>query len=164
MRRETSRVSFGCVRFVSASRCLARQRTRAAPLDQGVRPCPQTCPEAGSSDNRVRLPACEERAKEFYVEKLGFDLTREDDSIPGIRWVQVTPRGGATSLTLVTWFESMPPGSLQGLVLVSDDLRGDCDRLLARGVEFERPLQEQPWGTEAVIRDPDGNKLVLQQA
>jgi catechol 2,3-dioxygenase-like lactoylglutathione lyase family enzyme len=112
----------------------------------------------------VRLPACEERAKEFYVEKLGFDLTREDDSIPGIRWVQVTPRGGATSLTLVTWFESMPPGSLQGLVLVSDDLRGDCDRLLARGVEFERPLQEQPWGTEAVIRDPDGNKLVLQQA
>jgi hypothetical protein len=31
-------------------------------------------------------------------------------------------------------------------------------------VAFERPLEEQPWGREAVIRDPDGNRLVLQQA
>jgi catechol 2,3-dioxygenase-like lactoylglutathione lyase family enzyme len=113
----------------------------------------------------VSVPVSEqERAKEFYVERLGFELTREDDSMPGIRWVQVTPRGGTTSLTLVTWFETMPPGSLQGLVLGSDDLEGDCDRLLAQGVEFDRPLQKQPWGTEAVIRDPDGNRLVLQQA
>jgi catechol 2,3-dioxygenase-like lactoylglutathione lyase family enzyme len=27
----------------------------------------------------------QERAKEFYVEKLGVELTRDDDSIPGIR-------------------------------------------------------------------------------
>jgi catechol 2,3-dioxygenase-like lactoylglutathione lyase family enzyme len=113
----------------------------------------------------VSVPVSDqERAKEFYVEKLGFELTREDDSVPGIRWVQVTPSGGTTSLTLVTWFETMPPGSLQGLVLGSDDLRSDCDQLRARGVEFDRPLQEQPWGTKAVIRDPDGNRLVLQQA
>jgi catechol 2,3-dioxygenase-like lactoylglutathione lyase family enzyme len=106
----------------------------------------------------------QDRAKEFYVEKLGFELTRDDDSVPGIRWVQVTPRGGSVSLTLVTWFETMPAGSLQGLVLGSEDLRSDCDDLAANGVEFDRPLQEQPWGTEAVVRDPDGNRLVLQQA
>jgi predicted enzyme related to lactoylglutathione lyase len=112
----------------------------------------------------VSVPVSDqERAKAFYVEQLGFELTREDDSVPGIRWVQVTPRGGTTSLTLVTWFESMQPGSLQGLVLSSSDLQTDYEELAARGVEFERPLQEQPWGTEAVIRDPDGNRLVLQQ-
>ncbi len=105
----------------------------------------------------------QERAKAFYVEKLGFQLTRDDDSIPGIRWVQVTPQRGTTSVTLVTWFETMPPGSLQGLVLGSNELRSDCDRLAAQGVEFDRPLQQQPWGEEAVIRDPDGNKIVLQQ-
>jgi len=105
----------------------------------------------------------QERAKEFYVEKLGFELTRDDDSIPGIRWVQVTPKGGAPSLTLVTWFETMPPGSLQGLVLASENLTAECDRLAAEGVTFDRLLEEQPWGTEAVICDPDGNKLVLQQ-
>jgi predicted enzyme related to lactoylglutathione lyase len=113
----------------------------------------------------VSVPVSDqERAKEFYVEKLGFELTREDDSVPGIRWVQVTPRGATTALTLVTWFETMPPGSLQGLVLGLDDLEKDCDQLVGSGVEFERPLQEQPWGREAVIRDPDGNRLVLQQA
>jgi catechol 2,3-dioxygenase-like lactoylglutathione lyase family enzyme len=113
----------------------------------------------------VSVPVSDqERAKEFYVEKLGFELSRQDDSVPGIRWVQVTPKGGGTSLTLVTWFETMPPGSLQGLVLGSDDLEQDYADLVARRVEFDRPLQRQPWGTEAVIRDPDGNKLVLQQA
>jgi catechol 2,3-dioxygenase-like lactoylglutathione lyase family enzyme len=113
----------------------------------------------------VSVPVSDqERAKEFYVEKLGFELSRDDDSVPGIRWVQVTPKGAMTSLTLVTWFETMPPGSLQGLVLTCDDLQRDCDELMARGVEFDRPVQEQPWGLEAVIRDPDGNRIVLQQA
>jgi catechol 2,3-dioxygenase-like lactoylglutathione lyase family enzyme len=106
----------------------------------------------------------QERAKAFYVDKLGFELTRDDDSVPGIRWVQVTPKSGSTALTLVDWFETMPAGSLQGLVLGSEDLARDCERLEADGVEFDRPLQEQPWGAEAVIRDPDGNRLVLQQA
>ncbi|HEX9362172.1 MAG TPA: glyoxalase superfamily protein [Candidatus Dormibacteraeota bacterium] len=113
----------------------------------------------------VSVPVSDQdRAKEFYVEKLGFELSRDDESVPGLRWIQVTPRGGATSLTLVTWFESMPPGSLQGLVLSSDDLQRDYDEFVAKGVEFDRPLHEQPWGMEAVIRDPDGNRLVLQQA
>jgi predicted enzyme related to lactoylglutathione lyase len=113
----------------------------------------------------VSIPVSDqERAKAFYVEQLGCELTRDDDSVPGIRWVQVTPKGATTSLTLVTWFDSMPPGSLQGLVLGSADLEGDCDRLAANGVDFDRPLEEQPWGKEAVIRDPDGNKIVLQQA
>jgi predicted enzyme related to lactoylglutathione lyase len=112
----------------------------------------------------VSVPVSDQdRAKEFYVEKLGFDLTREDDSIPGIRWIQVTPKGGSTSLTLVTWFDTMPAGSLQGLVAVCDDLERECEELRTRGVTVERPLERQPWGFEAVIRDPDGNRLVLQQ-
>jgi catechol 2,3-dioxygenase-like lactoylglutathione lyase family enzyme len=112
----------------------------------------------------VSVPVSDQdRAKRFYVEQLGFELTREDASIPGIRWVQVTPRGASTSLTLVTWFDSMPAGSLQGLVLGCDDLESECRRLDLCGVEFERPLERQPWGIEAVIRDPDGNQLVLQQ-
>src|SRR5262249_46151166 len=106
----------------------------------------------------------QDRAKEFYVDKLGFELVRDDDSVPGLRWVQVAPRDGATSLTLVTWFETMPAGSLQGLVLTSDDLDRDCREFEARAVAFDRPLQDQPWGREAVVRDPDGNRLVLQES
>jgi predicted enzyme related to lactoylglutathione lyase len=129
---------------------------------------PTTSEVAAMAIQEVRVVSVpvsdQERAKEFYVEQLGFELSREDDSIPGIRWVQVTPKGGTTSLTLVTWFETMPPGSLQGLVLGSADLEKDCEELVARGVEFDQPLQQRPWGKEAVVRDPDGNRLVLQQA
>jgi catechol 2,3-dioxygenase-like lactoylglutathione lyase family enzyme len=112
----------------------------------------------------VSVPVSDpERSKAFYVDQLGFELVRDDDSMPGIRWVQVAPRGSSTSLTLVTWFDIMPPGSLHGLVLQSDDMDSDYLTLMDRGVRFESPPTQQPWGREAVIVDPDGNKLVLQQ-
>jgi catechol 2,3-dioxygenase-like lactoylglutathione lyase family enzyme len=44
----------------------------------------------------------QDRAKAFYVDTLGFELIRDDDSVPGIRWIQVAPKKGATALTLVT--------------------------------------------------------------
>jgi catechol 2,3-dioxygenase-like lactoylglutathione lyase family enzyme len=113
----------------------------------------------------VSVPVSDQdRAKEFYVDKLGFELRGDDDSVPGIRWVMVGPKGGTTSLTLVTWFESMPPGSVQGLVLTCDDLDAEYASLVGKGVRFDGPPQRQPWATEAVLRDPDGNGLVLQQA
>jgi predicted enzyme related to lactoylglutathione lyase len=84
--------------------------------------------------------------------------------VPGIRWVQVAPKGSPTSLTLVTCFDSMPPGSLRGLVIRSDDIGADYKRLADSGVQFEGSPQQQPWATETVFSDPDGNSIVLQQA
>ena len=54
--------------------------------------------------------------------------------------------------------------SLRGLVLACDDLDAEYQRLHTAGVQFDSPPQRQPWATEAVLRDPDGNMLVLQQA
>jgi catechol 2,3-dioxygenase-like lactoylglutathione lyase family enzyme len=113
----------------------------------------------------VSVPVSDQdRARSFYVDKLGFRLVRDDDSVPGIRWVQVATDAGSTALTLVTWFGTMPAGSLRGLVLCCDDLDAEYDRLRAADVQFDSPPQRQPWATEAVLRDPDGNMLVLQQA
>ena len=113
----------------------------------------------------VSVPVSDqERARDFFVNKLGFELLRDDTSVPGMRWVQVGPAGRSITLTLVTWFDSMPAGSLRGLVFTSDDLDGDYRRLSASGVSFKGPPQEQPWGTETVFRDPDGNEFVLQAA
>lgn len=113
----------------------------------------------------VSIPVSDqERAKKFYIEKLGLELLGDDSSIPGLRWILVAPKGGNVALTLVTWFESMPAGSLRGLVLVSDDIEKDYKRMQAQGVEFEEPPEQKPWGrTETVLHDPDGNCIVLQQ-
>lgn len=112
----------------------------------------------------VSVPvADQDRAKKFYTDVLGFQLLRDDDSVPGIRWLQVAPPQGGTALTLVTWFDTMAAGSLRGLVLSTSDLEADYQRLRDCGVHFEQPPTQQPWAKEAVLRDPDGNQLVLQQ-
>jgi predicted enzyme related to lactoylglutathione lyase len=104
----------------------------------------------------------QERARDFYVDTLGFDLVRQNTMGPAQRWVQVAPKGAQTSITLVTWFDTMPPGSLQGLVLHTDDLDVEVAALTEKGVPVPDGIQEAPWGRFAVFTDPDGNRLVLQ--
>ncbi|PWR06016.1 hypothetical protein DKT68_24010 [Micromonospora acroterricola] len=108
--------------------------------------------------------ADQDRARDFYVDVLGFDLVWDNPMGPdGGRWVQVAPPGAATALTLVTWFPTMPPGSLKGLVLETDDLDADVARLRDRGVDFANGgIQSAPWGRYATFDDPDGNGIVLQ--
>ena len=71
----------------------------------------------------VSVPVSDqERAKEFYVDALGFELQRDDTSVPGLRWLQVGPQGASTTLTMVTWFESMPAG-WKPVVETPDEIR-----------------------------------------
>jgi catechol 2,3-dioxygenase-like lactoylglutathione lyase family enzyme len=111
----------------------------------------------------LSLPVSDQdRARDFYVDVLGMDLLRDAQMGPGMRWVQVAPRGAETTITLVTWFETMPAGSCKGLVLETDDLDGDVEWLRGRGLDFPDGIQQQPWGRFVTFADPDGNGLVLQ--
>jgi catechol 2,3-dioxygenase-like lactoylglutathione lyase family enzyme len=103
----------------------------------------------------------QDRARDFYVDTLGFELVRDNHMGPAQRWVQVAPKGAATSITLVTWFPNMPAGSLGGLVLETDDLDADVARLAGRGVPVSE-VEDAPWGRYVTLQDPDGNGLVLQ--
>ena len=102
-------------------------------------------------------------AKAFHGGVLGFELVADTSMGPGMRWVQVRPPGAATSITLVTWFDSMAPGSTKGTVLESDDLDGDLVRLCGSGVEIPGEVETAPWGRYVTFDDPDGNGLVLQE-
>ncbi len=104
----------------------------------------------------------QDRARDFYVNALGMELVREMPMGPGQRWVQVRPKGAETSITLVTWFDSMPAGSVTGVVLETDDLDAEIARLRGLGVDMDSPVRNQAWGSSAVVRDPDGNRLVIQ--
>ncbi|MGP8000418.1 MAG: VOC family protein [Streptosporangiaceae bacterium] len=104
----------------------------------------------------------QDRARDFYVETLGFELVSDTSMGPDMRWVQVRPPRSQTSITLVTWFPGMPAGSVQGTVLETDDLDSDVTALQARGVRIGGGIQEAPWGRFVTFGDPDGNGLVLQ--
>jgi catechol 2,3-dioxygenase-like lactoylglutathione lyase family enzyme len=111
----------------------------------------------------VSVPVSDVARSAAFYGALGFEVTRDDESVPGMRWVELTPPGGAPALVLATWFETMAAGSLRGLVLGSDDVVGDHRVLADRGVEICAAPEVQPWGTEMVVRDPDGNEIVVQQ-
>jgi catechol 2,3-dioxygenase-like lactoylglutathione lyase family enzyme len=106
--------------------------------------------------------ADQDRARDFYTGTLGFSLLADTAMGPGMRWVQVGIPGAQTSLTLVTWFDTMPAGSLRGLVLETDDLDADIKALTARGLAVSE-VDDQPWGRFVTFEDPDGNGLILQE-
>ncbi len=105
----------------------------------------------------------QDRAKEFYVDTLGFRAVSDQPVGPDMRWVQVAPPGGEASVALVTWFETMPPGSCRGLVLSVPDAEAAYTELSSKGVTFAAELQDAPWGRFTTFDDPDGNGWVLQQ-
>ena len=111
----------------------------------------------------VSVPvADQDRAKAFYADTLGFTVLRDEPMGPAMRWVHLAPPGGGTEVTLVSWFPAMPPGSLQGLMLTTDELDDEHARLSARGVALT-PIEAQPWGRFTMFSDPDGNGLILRQ-
>jgi catechol 2,3-dioxygenase-like lactoylglutathione lyase family enzyme len=111
----------------------------------------------------VSIPVSDQdRAKAFYRDVLGFEELSDQPMGPDMRWVQLAPKDSATSVTLVTWFESMPAGSLRGLVLHTPTLDADVAKLHAKGLETSA-IQSQPWARFVTFSDPDGNGLVLQQ-
>ncbi len=110
----------------------------------------------------ISLPVTDQdRARDFYVGTLGFELVSDNAMGPDMRWVQVRPKGSQTSITLVTWFPSMPAGSVKGTVLETDDLDTDVTALRSRGASIDA-IQEAPWGRFVTFDDPDGNGIVLQ--
>ena len=60
--------------------------------------------------------------------------------------------------------ELVSKGVMGGWVgFVTDDCRKTYDELSAKGVEFTDGPNEQPYGIDAGIRDPFGNKLRFVQ-
>jgi len=104
----------------------------------------------------------QERAKRFYRDTLGFELLREESMGQGGNWIQLAPKGCSTTIALVTWFETMRPGGLQGVMLNVTDIERDHKDLSARGLALTE-IQQQPWGRFAMFTDPDGNGWILRQ-
>jgi len=115
-----------------------------------------------------------DRAKDFYA-RLGWRLDADFKFESGVRVIQMTPHGSACSLQFGTKLTSAVPGSGTGYVIVSDIVAAR-NALLAAGVQVDDFFHLGPNGpipgldpergsyrSRAVLRDPDGNKWVLQE-
>jgi catechol 2,3-dioxygenase-like lactoylglutathione lyase family enzyme len=105
----------------------------------------------------VQVPVSDvDRAKAFYTEKAGFDADVDVTVHEGLRFVQLTPPGSPTSITIGTGVTTMAPGSVEGLQLVVADIHDARAELVGRGVEVSE-VQVFPWGSFVFFSDPDGN-------
>ncbi len=104
----------------------------------------------------------------FYVGKLGFDLTTDQDQGGGKRWVVVTPPGGDAGLLLAKASgeaQAARVGDQTGgrvfLFLETDDFARDHARMTAAGVRFLEAPRHEPYGSVAVFEDLYGNRWDL---
>jgi predicted enzyme related to lactoylglutathione lyase len=111
----------------------------------------------------VAIPVSDvDRAKSFYVDKVGFNADHDHRVSDEIRFVQLTPPGSACSIALGTGIVQTPPGSAQGLQLVVSDIDAARTELVERGVEVSE-VQKFDWGSFVFFSDPDGNGWAVQQ-
>jgi catechol 2,3-dioxygenase-like lactoylglutathione lyase family enzyme len=110
----------------------------------------------------VAIPVSDvDRAKEFYVEKLGFNPDHDHRVGDDLRFVQLTPPGSACSIAMGEGVVDAPPGSVKGMQLVVPDIEAAHAQLVERGVEVS-DVQEFPWGSFVFFSDPDGNGWAVQ--
>jgi catechol 2,3-dioxygenase-like lactoylglutathione lyase family enzyme len=111
----------------------------------------------------VAIPVTDvDRAKSFYVDKVGFHADHDHVVSPELRFVQLTPPGSACSVVLGVGTTDMAPGSQRGVQMVVADAAAARAELVARGVEASE-VDDQPWGKFVYFADPDGNTWSLQQ-
>ena len=117
-----------------------------------------------------------DRAKEFYVGKLGFHEDVDFRPSEAFRVVQVTPPGSACSITFGTGLSQVAPGTYQGMHLVVTDIEAARAQLVAAGVEVSEPYhfgaegqapglhpERASYGTYLSLADPDGNGWLVQE-
>jgi lactoylglutathione lyase len=114
--------------------------------------------------------ADQDRAKDFYTNVLGFELRTDAPLYPGAtaRWVAVAPKGAATEVILYLPDENWEHyrqvvGQSQVLTFNVTDMEALHADLKAKGVTFVQEPERQPWGNYAIIRDSEGNRLILSE-
>jgi predicted enzyme related to lactoylglutathione lyase len=114
----------------------------------------------------------QEKALRFYTEVLGF-VKKADFSQGPFRWLTVAspeqPEGTELQLALnnnpaakafqQAMFEQGQPAAM----FYTNDIKGDYDRIKARGGEFTMPPTDVPGATIAVLNDTCGNLIQFNQ-
>jgi catechol 2,3-dioxygenase-like lactoylglutathione lyase family enzyme len=118
----------------------------------------------------------QDEARDFYVDKLGFELDGDVEFGENFRWLTVRIPGQDVVVCLMpTHAGPHPPevveriqellalGGMMGGILNTDDCRRDYETLRERGVEFTEEPEERFYGIDCGFRDPSGIPWRLTQ-
>ncbi|HEY8858546.1 MAG TPA: VOC family protein [Gaiellales bacterium] len=114
---------------------------------------------------RIAVPAADQdRALEFYVGTLGFELRSDETFADGkMRWIEVAPAGASTAIAIAPPMEDGPTAVDTGIVISTSDIEADHAALRAAGVDVDEEIAR--WGDPVPpmfrLRDPSGNSLAI---
>jgi catechol 2,3-dioxygenase-like lactoylglutathione lyase family enzyme len=150
----------------SARTAAPRRRTRGASTTTTRRAAPRAPGGIGArvlhmNYNTHDLP----QIKRFYTETLGFSNFEHDPRFDFL-WVETTP---GSSLGFMPPLPGPPeqwrPPREPSIYFEVQDVDRAHAMLAAKGVIFEQPPTDMPWGHRtAVLRDPEGRLVCLAQA
>jgi predicted enzyme related to lactoylglutathione lyase len=104
----------------------------------------------------------QERALAFYTEKLGFKILTDQPFSETQRWIELSIPGAETGVVLFTpQGHEDRVGTFVNTSWEVDKVEKTFVELQERGVEFNGEPQKQPWGTFAMMKDSEGNQIVL---
>lgn len=107
----------------------------------------------------------QDRALDFYLNRLGFTLVTDQPMGPGRRWIEVKPPKGETGVALFTPDgQEDRIGTFANTSWECDDIERTYTELKAKGVEFVKGPERQPWGVFCIMKDSEGNQIVLSEA
>ena len=108
----------------------------------------------------VSIPvADQDRALDFYTEKLGFTIITDQPFDEKQRWIELRVPKAETRVVLFTTDEDKGRvGSFMNMSYTCDDLQKTYEDLKKRGVEFENPPKKEHWGNFAIFKDSEGNR------
>ena len=133
-----------------------------SPLD------PRHSPELGSRTmishiKFVSIPVRDQnRALDFYTEKLGFTIITDQPFDDSQRWIELGIGRSGSGIALFTpKGHEDRIGTFTGISFVAEDVMETCRELTKHGVKFIQAPKKADWGTTAIFADPDGNQFVL---
>ena len=104
--------------------------------------------------------ADQDRARDFYVEAIGFEVRLDVPMPGGSRWLTVAPPGGAVALAL-TAGDGAAVGADTGIRFVATDVAAEHAALTARGVDVDPVLAWPGVPPMFSFRDRDANTLYV---
>jgi catechol 2,3-dioxygenase-like lactoylglutathione lyase family enzyme len=106
----------------------------------------------------------QDRAIEFYVDRLGLEKRADVPFGDGYRWVEVAPPGADTTIAIVPPPPGKPTGNVEtGIGLHTEDIDAYHAELKDRGVDVDAEISRMgdPVPPLFWFRDPDGNTLMV---
>jgi predicted enzyme related to lactoylglutathione lyase len=111
----------------------------------------------------VSVPVTDQdRALDFYTEKLGFTIITDQPFDDKQRWIELRiPKAETRIVLFMNDEDNDHVGTFMNMSYTCDDLQKTYDELKARGVEFENPPKKEHWGSYTIFKDSEGNSFVL---